>query len=125
MISFGWPEMVNNTTAVMAKDHEATVNNLKLMLLSPRTSLFGDPYYGTELQKTIYNPNHLIIQDLVIDDIYSSIQVFMPQLDLSRRDISITHTGTNMYGKIKATNLIDHTNNLYEIRLTDSEINVG
>ena len=125
MISFGWPDMVSNTKANMVEDHKATYNNLRLMLLSPRTSLFGDPYYGTELQKTIYNPNHLIIHDLVIDDIYSSIQVFIPQLALSRRDVTLKSEGNMLYGEIRATNLIDHVNNLYEIRLTDSELEVG
>ena len=125
MYSFGWPEMFNGSRAKLVEDHQATTNNLKLMLKSPRTSLFGDPYFGTELQKVIYSPNSGIIQDLVIDDIYSSIQVFIPQLKLSRNDVTLDRDKLNLYADIQATNLIDYTNNLYEIRLTDTELLVN
>ena len=33
------------------KDKEATLSNLKLLLGSSKMSLFGDPYYGTNLKK--------------------------------------------------------------------------
>lgn len=122
MYSFGWPNMVNNAQANLVENHEATVNNTKLMLKSPKTSLFGDPFFGTELQKVIYNQNSGIIQDLVIDDIYTSIQIFIPQLSLNRNNIRLKSDRLNLYTDIRAVNLIDHTNNLYEIRLTDTEL---
>lgn len=122
MYSFGWPDMVNNAQANLVENHEATINNTKLMLKSPKTSLFGDPFFGTELQKVIYNQNSGIIQDLVIDDIYTSIQIFIPQLSLNRNNIRLKSDRLNLYTDIRAVNLIDHTNNLYEIRLTDTEL---
>lgn len=125
MYSFDWPNMVGNSRANLAEDHKATVNNLKLLLKSPRTSLFGDPYFGTNIHKVIYSPNHPIIQDLVVDDIYSSIQVFMPQLAMHRNDIKLNSDRLNLYADISATNLIDFTTNLYEIRLTDTELLVN
>lgn len=47
MYSINFPEMVSNVTTKLVSDHEATIQNLKLTLLSERNSLFGDPYFGT------------------------------------------------------------------------------
>lgn len=122
MYSFGWPDMVNNANSNLIEDHRATVNNTKLLLKSPKTSLFGDPYFGTNLQKIIFSQNDKILQDIVIDDIYSAVAVFIPQLLLRRNDISLKDDRINLYADIQAVNLLDYTNNLYEIRLTDTEL---
>lgn len=122
MYSFGWPDMVNNANSNLIEDHRATVNNTKLLLKSPKTSLFGDPYFGTNLQKIIFSQNDKILQDIVIDDIYSAVSVFIPQLILKRNDISLKDDRINLYADIQAVNLLDYTNNLYEIRLTDTEL---
>lgn len=47
MYSINFPDMVSSVTTKLISDHDATVQNLKLVLLSDRGSLFGDPYFGT------------------------------------------------------------------------------
>ena len=47
MYSIAWPNMFSGKGTKLVSDHDATVQNLKLMLLSDRGSLFGDPYFGT------------------------------------------------------------------------------
>ena len=88
MKSISFPDIFNNTSVKTVSDHEATVSNLKLLLFSEKTSLFGDPYFGTNLKKLLFEPNNVILQDIVIDDIYTAIIQFMPQIRVSRRDIS-------------------------------------
>lgn len=121
MKSINFPDMIFNTTTNIIEDHEATASNLKLLLLSDKGSLFGDPYYGTNLKKLTFEQNNQVIKDLIIDDIYTAILTFMPQLILDRKDITITSDKATVYVNIKATNLIDYTTDLYNINLTSSE----
>jgi phage baseplate assembly protein W len=121
MISLSFPEMFNGVRSYTYKDHEATATNLKLLLASDRGSLFGDPYYGTNLKRFLYSPNDVILKDLVIDEIYTSIITFMPQLKLSRKDITVTSDKTNVYVTIKAVNILNYEVDLYNINLTDTD----
>ena len=76
--SIQFPKMFNRTSANTVEDHEATSQNLRLLLLSDKTSLFGDPYYGTILKRLMFNQNDIVLQDIVIDAIYTAILQFMP-----------------------------------------------
>ena len=106
----------------MFQDHEATASNLRLMLLSEKTSLFGDPYFGTNLKKYLFEQNDAVLRDIVVDSIYTAILQFMPQVLVERKNIIITSDRENVYIKIKATNLIDYQTDTYNITLTGSEI---
>lgn len=121
MYSIKFPDMLSNTTTNLVEDHEATLSNLKLLLLSDKYSLFGDPYYGTNLKKLMFNQNNTVLADLVIDDIYTAITTFIPQIWVDRKDITVTSDKYNIYVNIKATNLIDYTTDLYNINLTNSD----
>nr|DAU00316.1 MAG TPA: lysozyme [Bacteriophage sp.] len=48
------------------------------MLKSTKSSLFGDPYYGTNIKKLLFNQNDSVLVDILIDDIYVAILDFMP-----------------------------------------------
>ena len=122
MKSLSFPEMFNNSSTKTINDHEATMSNLKLLLLSEKSELFGDPYFGTNLKKLLFEPNNVILQDLVIDDIYTAILQFMPQIRIERRDISVVSNGDKLYVKIKALNLLDYTTDLYTLNLINYEV---
>ena len=121
MYSINFPEMVGNSSAKIIRDHEATASNLKLLLMTDKYSLFGDPYFGTSIKRLMFEQNNKILQDLIIDDIYTAILTFMPQLILDRKDIKVTSDRNTVYVNIKATNLLDYQTNLYNINLTGSE----
>lgn len=121
MYSLAFPNMFSSSRVLLAKDHEATMNNLKLLLRSDKNGLFGDPYFGADLTKVIYMQNNIILRDLVVDSIYTAILTFMPQLKVSRDDITVYSKNYKLYAKIKATNLLDYTTDLYDILLTDTE----
>ena len=121
MYSIAFPRMVSNTKTFVIQDHEATASNLKLLLASDKYSLLGDPYYGTNLKRLLFEQNNQILRDLVIDDIYTAIITFMPQIRVDRKDITVTSTRAAVHASIKATNLLDYTTDLYNINLTDSE----
>ncbi|WP_300924707.1 GPW/gp25 family protein [uncultured Clostridium sp.] len=113
--------MVSNTNTNIIKDHEATASNLKLLLASDKYSLLGDPYYGTNLKRLMFEQNNQILQDLIIDDIYTAILTFMPQIKVDRKNITITASRATVHANIKAINLLDYTTDLYNINLTNAE----
>ena len=121
MYSLNWPDMFSTTYTKVIQDHEATMSNLKLILLSDKYSLLGDPYFGTNLKKLMFNQNNQVLRHIVIDDIYTAILTFMPQLVVNRKDITVTSNGANIYVAIRALNLLDYTTDLYNINLTQSE----
>lgn len=123
MISIAFPDMLSNVRTNLVTDHEATSQNLILMLKSDRTSLLGDPYFGTLLKRMLYEQNSIVLQDLVIDELYTSIITFMPQIRLSRNDITLERVKENIYANIKCTNLLDYQVNLYKIKLTEDSEN--
>ena len=121
MYSINFPKMVSNVNTLIIEDHAATASNLKLLLASDKYSLLGDPYYGTNLKRLMFEQNNQILRDLIIDDIYTAILTFMPQIKVDRKDITVTSDRASVFANIKAINLLDFTTNLYNINLTDSE----
>lgn len=119
MQSIKFPKMLASTTTNLVSDHEATSQNLVLLLRSDRQSLLGDPYYGTVLKRLLFEQNNIILKDIVIDEIYSSIITFMPQISLTRNDIQLKIEKDVIYVTISCINLIDKKPNLYTIKLTE------
>lgn len=117
MYSLDFPDMFTNTHTNLVKDHDATWSNLRLLLLSNRRALFGDPYYGSSLQRLLYEQNNNVLKDIVIDDIYTTIITFMPQITLTRKDIDIIMDKETVYINIKCTNLLDFKTNTYTLNL--------
>lgn len=106
--SFSFPNLFNSGGTKLVYDSKATNQNLKTLLLSTKQSLLGDPNYGTNLKKLIFNQNNSILRDIVIDDIYTNIQVFLPQIDVKREDIELISERNTLYVNIKAKNMLDY-----------------
>ena len=55
-VSFNFPKMISDVgSTVLIEDKKAISQNLSLMLLSTKNSQLGDPNYGTNLKRLIYN----------------------------------------------------------------------
>ena len=121
MTSLSFPKMFTTTRTLTVDDHEATANNLKLLLASNRGELREDPYFGCLLKKMIYEQNNYIIRDLIIDEIYSSITTFMPQIQIARKNITVTSDGVDVFAHINCINLIDYQTDMFDIKLTNTE----
>lgn len=118
MYSIAFPEIFSSTGVRLVKDKDATMSNLRLLLASWKNSLFGDPYFGSNIKNFIYEQNNIILRDLIIDDIYVSIQQFMPQIYIRREDIEIINDGVDVYVNINCINKLDKELNTYQINLT-------
>lgn len=119
MYSIQFPEMLSSAKTNLVEDHDATMSNLRLMLASWKTSLFGDPYFGTNIKRFIHEQNNIILRDIIIDDIFVAIQDFMPQIFVKRSDINITLDKTDVYCTINCINKLNNQPNLYNINLTE------
>jgi hypothetical protein len=119
--------MFNDTKTLLLKDTKATASNLWLLLKSDKRALFGDPFFGTSLKRAIFEQNDGILIDLVIDEIFTTITTFMPQIKLLRENIKLTSDGVDVFCNITCTDLTDYTTNLYQINLTEEtrEVNNG
>ena len=120
MYSLAFPNMFASSGAKvnLIEDHEATFSNLKLALLSSKNSLFGDPDFGSLLRRKFFEQDSPLLKDLIIDDIYTTLLTFMPQLVLKRENIVVTTDKVDIFVTIKCTNLIDYELDNFTINLT-------
>ena len=93
MRSIAFPSMFNRTVTNTVLDYDATLQNLKLLLWSEKGELFGDPYYGTSIRRYLFDQNDVVLQDILLDDIYTAISLFMPQIKVNREDITFINSG--------------------------------
>lgn len=123
MKSIQFPEMFTRTVTNTVSDYDATLQNLKMLLWSEKGELFGDPYYGTGLKKYLYDQNDVVLIDILIDDIYTAIQLFMPQIRVERSGIQLVRSGKGQVtAKIKAMNMADFSTDLYNVVLMEAEV---
>lgn len=116
--------MFSDTRTLLFKDNKATASNLVLLLNSSKMTLFGDPFFGTSLRKAIFEQNDGVLLDLIVDEVYTTIVTFMPQIQVKRNDITLTQNGVDVFCNIKCLDLTDYTTNLYSINLTNDNVEV-
>lgn len=123
MNSFSFPDMINKTSGrfIEVSDRDATAQNLRLLLLSSKTSLLGDPYFGTNLKKLLFNPRDIVIKDLVIDEIYTAVSIFMPEITITRNDIKIEEQMGRLIVSINAIYNNSMARSLFTIPLLNIE----
>lgn len=119
--SIKYPDMFRSASTKTITGSEATLQNLKTLLLTEKGSLFGDPYYGTNLKKLLFEQNNQVLRDIVIDDVYSAIATFLPQLKVARKDIELNSVGSTLYITLKAKNLLDFNLETINLALFNAE----
>ncbi len=121
MYSFNFPNMLGNTTSKLLEDKKAVKSNLLLLLSAERETLFGDPYFGSELKQVLFEQSTSLVVDLLIDEIYTAIITFIPQVFIERKNIEVYTDDRDLYASISYTYKLDNTSDLYVINLTNSE----
>lgn len=116
-----FPDMISNNQTNIVFDYDATLQNLSTLILSSKKTLFGDPYFGTNLKKLIFDRNNAVLRDIVIDDLFTAITTFMPQIRVERRNITVESSGSSLYINIRAQNLLDYSFDNYTINMLNVE----
>ena len=116
MKSVGFPKMFGTTTSSnILVDKEATLNNIKILLGSEQGSLTVDPYFGIKLKRYLFDQNNSVLKDIIIDEIYSQLRTFSPQVFINRKDIDIIQDKGNLVATIKITNKMDFSQENYSL----------
>lgn len=120
MASIAWPNMFNSANTSLVSGKDAVKLNLLLLLNCEKMSLFGDPGFGSILKSVQFQQNDTLLSDLIIDEIYELIVQYLPQVFLTRNDITIVRDKTKIIARIKIIYRIDNTADLFSIQLTDT-----
>lgn len=109
MKSISFPKMINNKTSsnIIEDNHKATLNNIRVLLGAEKSELFGDPFFGVRLKYYMFEQNSKVLKDILIDEIYTQIKVFIPQVFINRKDIDIIQVER---GKLEATIKVTYKN---------------
>ena len=122
MNSIGFPHMFNTGNTIVVKDsNKATLQDIGLLLSSEKGELFGDPFYGIRLKRFVFEQNNYVLRDILIDEIYTQLLAFQPQITVKRNDIKIEQRGKDIYIRFKAINNLDFTTNMYDLVLFKGE----
>ena len=120
MKSISFPKMFNSTSTLVKTDYDASKECIHL-LSSEKGTFKYDPLFGIRLKRYMFDQNNYILRDQIIDEIYTEMEVFTPQLSVNRSDIKIEQVGSKLTATIKATNKADYTTNLYSLALMGSD----
>ena len=121
MKSISWPKMFSKNTTKLKEGLDATTQNLGLLLQSEVGELQDDPYFGLALKQYLFDPNNIILRDILIDEIYTKIATFMPQLFVERKDITIVQDGVDCNINIRALNKLNYITDMYNLVLKAQE----
>lgn len=111
----------NTVTKSTTIANEATRECVYLLINSECRDLFGDPEFGIHLKRYLYDQNNVILKDVLIDDIYTQITTFCPQVFLERSNIDIKQQKTKLYATITYKNRTDFTTDTLNLML----MNIG
>lgn len=122
MRSLKFPKMFSTNHSEVWKEteyKEATGQNLKLTLASMRGELLGDPYFGMLIQQYMFDQNSYILRDIIADMIYTQVAIFIPQLRVERKGITVIQDRRKgqLICQIRGINQIDFQPNTYELIL--------
>jgi len=124
MRSIKFPKMFNTNSTRVWKSNEylkATKQNTKLLLQVERGELIGDPYFGLLLRHFFFDQNNYVLRDQIIDMIYTQLAVFIPQVHVERKDITVfqDREKAKLYCEFTGINQIDYQPNTYQLVLFD------
>lgn len=119
--SIAFPKMINHNRVQTVEDHDATLQNIKLVLGSEKGEFKFDPYFGIRLKRYMFEQNNFVLQDLLLDEIYEQLVTFVPQIIVKRNDIKFQKERAKLYITIKCTNRLDFTPNTYNLVLYENQ----
>ena len=121
MNSIAFPKMIKNNHVQTASDYDATLQNMKLLLGSEKGEFRFDPFFGIRLKRYLFEQNNPVLMDVLIDEIYEQLVIFMPQLIITRSDITLTKDTAKDYVNIKARKQKDFELNSYNLVLFNNQ----
>lgn len=98
-----------------SKDYESINECIGLLLRTSKGELLGDPQFGCNLMRYIYEPNDIILQDIAREDIVSAISKYEPRVTVTADDIEVYSENEKVYITINYYINSTGTTSSYEI----------
>lgn len=121
MYSLNWPNIFTNAKTNLLQDKEAAKSNLRLVVASEKEKLFGDPYFGTTIRKYMFSQISQPFADLIVDQIYTAIRQYVPQIYCKRENIQLISERGVVYVEIKCQYIYDRELDTYTIELMENQ----
>ena len=121
MNSINWPKMFNNSNTNVKRDNEATLICMHLLLSSESGTFTWDPDFGIKIRRYYFDQNNYILRNILIDEIYTKVAAFCPQLFLERKKIKIKQEGKKLTANIYCKNRDNFETNTYNLVLFESD----
>lgn len=133
MYSIAFPDIFNGSKVNLTKDYDAIKVNLKSLLMSNRGGLYGDPHYGVDIKKILWNQAATPLEidrntggrydrdpiriELLKDEIFNAIYSYMPQVSITRDDIEVAVDGNIVEASIEVKADSKIPSNLFNIQI--------
>lgn len=124
MNSINFPKIFNgNATKVQSDEssNKSILQWLHLLLSSEAGTMHGDPDFGLRLKRYMFDQNNYILRDILIDEIYTQITTFCPEVYLERKNITIESNGYEIYATIVCKNQKTFETNMFDLVLYRNE----
>lgn len=94
---------------------------LGLLLRTSKGELLGDPQFGCNLMRYMHEPNDLVLQDLVREDILSAISLYEKRISVMSSGIEVTSDDNTVYVSISYTIIKTGTNGTFDLAMLRSD----
>jgi len=121
MNTISFPKIFNGNSTIVKYGDEATKQSIRLLLSCECGEFFGDPDFGIHLKRYFFEQNNTILKDILIDEIYTKIVNYCPQIYLDRKDIKIFLDGSKLVANIKYKNQETFITNMFSLVLFKTE----
>lgn len=121
MNSIGWPKMFSNSNTIVKTENEATLTCMHLLVSSEEGTFEWDPEFGIKIRRFYYEQNNYVLRNILIDELYTKITIFCPQLFLERKNIKIRQEGKKLIANIYCKNRDNFETNLYDLTLFEED----
>ena len=96
-LEFNKTKLVSSTVTTA----EATISNLKTLLLTKLGERTMQPDFGTTLYEAIFEPNDDNIKDFIVESIQTAVAKWLPQVNIASIEVLTNETDPTLNNQIK------------------------
>jgi len=121
MQSIGFPNIFNSTYTNISEE-DSTSQNIRLLLNSNVRTFFGDPGFGADIRRFLFDPNSKYLTEVIEDELRLCLKEFIPQIQVPIGGITVKVEKNVMYIEINCIKKSSGEQNTYKISLTETDL---
>ena len=123
MNTISFPKIFNGNSTIVKYGDEATKQSIRLLVSCESGEFFGDPDFGVRLKRYFFEQNNTILKDILIDELYTKIVAYCPQIYLERKNIVVFASGSKLLANVTYRNQETFTTDMFSLVLFRTEGN--